>query len=432
MKRLAVETIVLILIVFLMTGCSLPLIGNTSSEDKGADISRHPPALELARGKLSYLPEFDKYSSDFSQVDLRGYDVSGLDMSTNLFDLMHSDFDTKTRWPYALPGEFNPKKIMELGRNPGLGIRELHEKDITGKGVGIAIIGTPILVEHSEYRDRLKVYHEVDKINSPASSSGMAVASIAAGETVGVAPGADIYYISGKFAADKSKPDGKVRNTLSSGYNGLSTIDDDSRDSSDTLVATLNKVCEINEGLPGASKIRVLCISFQWAAQSADRSDVMKAVNRLKKAGIFIVSPDIYESYDHSFDFNGLGRNPLSNPEKMTSYAPGISWANNFYSFGRYSRALETLLVPMDSRTVASPTGGREYAFYSMSDRNIADAYIAGLYAMACQVKIDITPELFWKDALETGKLLSISRNNIKYSLKKVVDPLGLIQKLRQ
>ena len=40
---------------------------------------------------------------------------------------------------------------MSLGRNPGLKVRELHQVGITGKGIGIGIIDTALLVDHVEY-----------------------------------------------------------------------------------------------------------------------------------------------------------------------------------------------------------------------------------------------------------------------------------------
>jgi subtilisin family serine protease len=87
---------------------------------------------------------------------------------------------------------------MELGKNPGFDLDKLHSSGITGKGVSIAIIDQALLVDHEEYKDNLKMYEEIhwpsDK-NDQAQMHGSAVTSIAVGKTVGVAPGADLYYI---------------------------------------------------------------------------------------------------------------------------------------------------------------------------------------------------------------------------------------------
>jgi len=56
-----------------------------------------------------------------------------------------ANFDSLTSWPPAgkLPAGFSVQQTMEMGKDPGLGIRDLHAKGITGRGVGIAIIDQP-------------------------------------------------------------------------------------------------------------------------------------------------------------------------------------------------------------------------------------------------------------------------------------------------
>ena len=90
------------------------------------------------------------------------------------------------------------KPYREAAKNPGLGIRKLHEQGITGKGVNMAIIDQPLGM-HKEYMDNIK--DKVHDINAKemgwnASMHGAAVASIAAGKTVGVAPEAQLDYYS--------------------------------------------------------------------------------------------------------------------------------------------------------------------------------------------------------------------------------------------
>lgn len=86
---------------------------------------------------------------------------------------------------------------METGKNPGLNIRKLHQIGITGKGVGLAIIDQRLLVDHCEYKNQLRMYEEIHVAKgSGASMHGAAVASIAVGKTIGVAPDADLYFVS--------------------------------------------------------------------------------------------------------------------------------------------------------------------------------------------------------------------------------------------
>ncbi len=152
-------------------------------------------------GKLMELPKYD----DQWQVDLRSSDLTNLDLRENFEDLIHADFDSKTQWPGELPDGFNPEMIMELGKNPGLGLRELHQKGITRKGVGIAIIDQSLLVDHVEYKEQLKMYEEIHCYDERASMHGPAVASIAVGKTVGVAPEQTFIILLKPMGSTKNK-----------------------------------------------------------------------------------------------------------------------------------------------------------------------------------------------------------------------------------
>lgn len=90
-----------------------------------------------------------------------------------------------------------------------------------------------------------------------------------------------------------------------------------------------------------------------------------------------------------------------------------------------------TLLVPMDSRCIASPSGKKSYTFYSTGGFSWSIPYIAGLYALACQVKPDVTPQEFWKKALETGDEIRINKNSTEYKFGKIVNPVKLVESLK-
>jgi hypothetical protein len=93
----------------------------------------------------------------------------------------------------------------EQAKNPGLGVRRLHEKGITGRGVRVAILDQPLLVDHQEYVERVRLYEEIDlQGRTEPAMHGAAVASIAVGKTVGVAPEAELYYIA-KYNFDRNR-----------------------------------------------------------------------------------------------------------------------------------------------------------------------------------------------------------------------------------
>lgn len=79
----------------------------------------------------------------------------------------------------------------------------------------------------------------------------------------------------------------------------------------------------------------------------------------------------------------------------------------------------------MDYRCIASPTGSSDYAVYPQGGLSWVMPYLAGTYALACQVKPDITPDEFWKVALET----SVTNDA---SLPGIINPCGIIDILEK
>lgn len=409
MRRSA--AILLVILVFMMTGCNSTAKNGYANSNNNLKITRHPEQVDFQRGILTSLPSYNPNSRNDWQVDLRGYDLSSLDIRNRVKDLMYADFDSKTIWPKNMPDSFNPQKIMEIGKSPGLGIEQLHKSGATGKGVGIAIIDQALLVDHIEYKDNLKMYEEIHCTDGQAQIHGSAVASIAVGKTVGVAPDADLYYIAethGTFIGSKFDWDFTW------------------------LAKSIDRILEVNKSLQKDKKIRVISISVGWDKSQEGYSEVTAAVNRAKEQGVFVVSSSLL--YTYGYMFNGLGREPLKDPDQKSSYEPGIFWAALYYKDAKafYNKLGvkedQVLLVPMDSRTTASPTGNNDYVFYRNGGWSWSIPYIAGLYALACQVKPDITPDIFWNKALETGDTINVKNNGKTYELKKIVNPVRLIE----
>lgn len=417
MIRKLMLLIVILFIAVSTGGCSL-FNDNSVEQDYNKEIYSHPKTLNLDRGKLSAVPEYSEYSIDAFQVDLRGYNLIDLDLQDKFNQLIHSDFDTTTKWPYNLPKGFDPKKVMEYGKNPGLGIKNLNKKSINGSGVGAAIIGGPILVEHIEYKKQLKLYKELNFTSRNASPEGTAAASVLAGNSTGVSPGVDLYYV----AVEPS-----MGGETSSAHDGNKFDERNQK-----LAYAINWITDFNKKLPQGSKIRVLCIQEKITKDDKYFSNIMNSLKKANASGIFVISDITNKLYSEEMNFIGLGRDALSYPDILSSYLPAKSWANKFYSLNRYMPSSNTLFVPSDSRCVASPTGNKDYAFYSVSNCNLSLPYTAGLYALACQVNPSITPGEFIKKAVETSDLLEIVNKNInyKYRIKNVVNPVKLLHEI--
>ena len=416
------RSISLILIILILAACKpIPITPTPSPAPPIPTLTPEPgmPAVSIARhpamANFSFinpdpsLPKYNPASTDPSQIDYRSADLSALDLSGSGADLLYAIFDSHTTWPEAskMPAGFDWQKIMEIGKNPGLGMRALHAQGLTGKGIGIAIIDQTLLVDHIEYRSRLRLYEEYDDaVGAVSSMHAPAVASIAVGKTLGVAPEADLYFIA-------------------TGTCGFIIRAEDLN--FDCHAKAVRRVIAINQGLPESRKIRVLSMSIGWTPQSKGYAEITSAVEAAKAAGIFVISTSLSDT--DGLYFNGLGRTALDDPDKFTSYLPGSWWSSKFYA-GQTRTPQQILLVPMESRSTASPTGPQDYVHYPSGGASWAVPYLAGTYALAAQVKPDVTPEEFWATALQTGQTIQIAHDGKTYTLGTILDPQALIAAL--
>lgn len=241
----------------------------TLSPEGALAIVKAPQSFDFTKYfdyKLEELPQEE--GSSYSR-DLRSRDVTRIDLSNELDYLLTADFDDDTKWPSSVPKEYDIEKIKEYGMDPGLGIRKLHEKGITGQGVGIAIIDQSLLVNHVEYKDQIKLYEEIHIDSDFAQMHGPAVASIAVGKNVGVAPKADLYYIAETHGVYK---EGSFEWDL---Y---------------WIAKSIDRIIEINKTLPIDKKIRVISISLGIDNPKMKNGDlVQEAVNRASNEGIYLL-----------------------------------------------------------------------------------------------------------------------------------------------
>ncbi len=352
------------------------------------EIVRTPAPAQM-RGTLSALPVYRPDSKEPWQVDVRSSDLSGLDLSGRLTDLLHADFDSRTRWPEKLPAGFVPSNIMALGRNPGLGMRALHAKGLTGKGVGIAIIDQALLVDHLEYKDRLRMYEEIHWMPSGAQMHAPAVASIAVGKTIGVAPEADLYFIAEWHG--KRNASGSLDFVLA------------------PLAQSIDRIVAVNRTLPLANRIRVISISLGINPIMGDYELVEKSIDAAAREGIYVV-------YVGSDPYAGMGRDSMADPDSFESWKAGQFWAGS-------TMASDRIMIPMDARCTASPAGTSDYVFYSEGGMSWTVPWVAGLYAIACQVKPSVTRTEFWSAAAATAVT-----NTAGFG--KIINPEGLMTAL--
>ena len=374
-------------------------------------IQRSPAPFVWKRAAVTSIPGFKAETGNLWQVDLRSLDLRALDLRGAISDLGQAYFDSATQWPAAdqLPAGFDPQKVLELGKNPGLGLRKLHEQGISGKGVGIAIIDQPLLTNHQEIQKQLRFYEETSEVSPQdhATMHGTAVASLAVGQTVGTAPEADLYYI-GTWICSDSK--------------GTVQLIDYA-----CMARSVRRILAVNAALPAERKIRVLAIQAYWTTADKGMADLAAAMGDAKASGLLVVCPQMEQL--HGFKFDGLGRDPLADPDAFSSYGPGYLSSKGFFATGNPAN---TLWVPMDSRSAAGLGGPADYAFFREEGWSWAIPYIAGVYALAAQVKPSITPEEFWATALQTGQMGQAVNNGQSVPIGPILDPTALIAALQK
>jgi serine protease AprX len=321
------------------------------------------------------LKKFDTFWG-FSNVSLVNLDLRG---HKELLEQM--PFDSRTKWPEPnkLPEGFQPARLLEQGKNPGLGVRRLHEQKIDGHGVGIAVIDQPLLKEHIEYADRLVRYEPIDVQGVPVQMHGPPVASIAVGKTCGIAPEAALSY----FAVPMWKQDNSP------------------------YCEVIERIIKLNESSGISEQIRVVSISTGMFPNQANFERWKQALEKARQHGILVVTC----SQDW-LSFGMLARIAGKNADDP-----------NNYRVGQYGVCPGALLVPTDNRTTASRDGVDVYTYWTQAGLSWAAPYLAGLAALAFQVDPEIKPDEIVKLWVETA---------VKTDAGPIVNPAGFIDAVRK
>lgn len=392
----------------------LPAASAAMASDKTAALNwsdikvvseHHLPPFKWNVEKLPSLPAEGNARNAFS-FDLRAKDLSQLDLTQKGQLLLNwATFDAGTVWPAKMPADFSPSQVMELAKDPGLGLRQLHQQGVTGKGVHVAILDQALLWNHQEYAGRVIKYTEVGRVAPQPEMHGAAVTSLLAGKSIGVAPEAQVTYYAVQVSKDRTTDQ---RTFL-------------------YIAATINKILDDNKTLPPDQRIRVISASIGASPKEEGYAAVNDAYKRAMQEGVLIVSTDMEERYHYGI--MGLNRDTLKDPNDYKSYSPGLFWSDYFFqNQGRLNTGGAKLIyAPMDSRTTAAPTGTSDYAFYRQGGLSWSVPWMAGMYALVCQVDPKVTPEEFLKVAYDTGDTVNVSNNGKPYEMGPIMNPAKII-----
>ncbi len=341
-----------------------------------------------------------KLTGLFRETDISACDARAVFNKKNARRLLELSFDTLTLWPERFPASFSPAEILERGKDPGLNINLLHKKNITGKGVSIAVIDQRIFTGHKEYKDRLEVYGEFHYFRLERflkrKGHGEGMVSVIAGKTCGIAPGSKIYYLA---------TDPGTLSVFSSSYYSYDLK---------YLALAVERI------LRESGDISAVVFASVWPDKKLKGYEyLLKTLQKVSQKGIFIASPlsDYY-----GYRIGALTRNPLSDPNRFSSYSPFKLFAGLGGEKGE-----KVIFVPGDSRTVASPYGENEYAFLRHSKYSVAVSYMAGLWALCKQAKPDLSPREFMKEAYGSSRRIKFSGREIR-----IVNPVKLVSRFEK
>lgn len=387
---------------------------NLAQETSEKFIQRQVPYFEKGSVELTNIPQIPENPNDMvwwgrESVDLRGNDASKLDLSTCKDVLLKSDIDTNTKFPTKdkLPPDYDPQKIIENGKPPGLGFDKLHQQGHNGEGQVVAISDYPIVVTHSEFKDNIMSYQEmgVDP-NHGTELHGFSTTSILAGKTVGVAPKAKVVYFAEEFS-EKNPATGALEN------------------SNKYVIQTLNKISEMNKTLPKDKQIKAVSLSWGPNMKAEDYKTFMDSVKKLEDSGVFVQYSDD-DNPDAKLRFAGLDRDPQGNPDDVSSYKLSKAFAAGMDQLVQ-NYGGNVLLIPAGHRTTAAPTGQNDYVNYAKGGVSWQIPYIVGVYTIAKQANPNLTPDEFRKLSVETGTPYYSPSGQL---VGKIINPENLLNEL--
>ena len=283
--------------------------------------------------------------------DVRWMSLSSMDLSGHVGLIETLWFNEDTSWPRDLPAGRGPSEIMADGKNPGLGVRGLHARGITGAGVNVGIIDQPLYQDHPEFAGRIVAYYDTG-CGTQGSMHGPAVTSLLVGSECGTAPGANVYYV----AAPSWLGDAEYY-----------------ADGLDWIVGQ-------NEGLGAGEKIRVVSVSAAPSGVgspfSLNNEMWYEACDRAEAAGILVLDCTSHRGFISRcwYDVDSP-EEPCECTTGAPGYAPWFSTVN--------------IHAPSSMRTSAEQYDAGEFSYQYTGRGGLSWSipYCAGVLAMGWQVQ---------------------------------------------
>ncbi len=242
--------------------------------------------------------------------------------------LLSFKYNEKTIFPTGdrLDSDISPEELLELAKNPGLGIRSLHEQGYTGEGITVAIIDQNMFLDHPEFAGKVLNYRDFGcDMDKTGSMHAPAVTSLLVGETIGTAPGAKLYFAAvPTWKWDAAYP-----------------------------AEAMDWIVEENEKLPEGEKIRLVSVSAGFGNGEFSNAEAwIQSRQRAEEAGILVLDGDWEHSMFSAAYFDTSGDLSWESVECLIPGQPNYSWEERrTQRLAGYEE--DKLFVPISPRTVA-------------------------------------------------------------------------------
>lgn len=280
-----------------------------------------------------------------------------------------------TEFTEKIPSTYDPKKLIEWGKYPGLNMDILHKHGFTGKGAVIAYVDGPIGKNMPDFKEEYagNLIHYVNNTDVERKMHGSAVLSLLLGKNIGTAPEVELYYYA------------------------IATWELDQTKHSEALYQIIEK----NKGLEKNKKIRMVGFSDCIDESEKNASAFKKAVEACKKAGIMVWFCDEYGSVSFI---------PYSDKNYFENLVPEYWWG---------SKKPGLVCVPCAGRTTSSVLDELHYIYWAKGGSSWAMPYVIGLYAIAIEIDPSLTQDDLRKLIVETAY---ISNEGMP-----IVNPVGFV-----
>lgn len=339
------------------------VLANDSDKDE-ATSAIQPMSVVRSLSTMKAVDGVEAYSEHWHSFNTK---ISA-DLSSALglaYSLTYSDATTFGK----LPEGYDPVSLLEWGKDPGLNVDILHKYGFTGKGAVIAYVDLPI--GNHELYSKIDL-HYVNNSGKNTEMHGPAVLSLLAGEGIGTAPEAEIYfYAHAAWKADQT-----------------------------THAECLYQIIEKNKTLPESEKITMVGFSDNIDPGEKNQKALEDAVAACEAAGIMVW----FCGENGSVSFL-----PMSDKNDYRNLVIEY-WGGGLPSL---------VYIPASGRTTATNMAGADYIYWASSGLSWTMPYTLGLYAIVTEIDPTLTQDDLREMIVETAYINDAGI--------RIVNPVGFV-----